>query len=75
MIKECNVLSYNKYLNIIVFVYDNKHIQTTYVCKEVPTTVYVKHRDSKYKIVSKREFEKFIRNSRKKEVTKDVVAE
>lgn len=72
MIKECKVLSYNKYLNILVFVYNDKLIQTTYMCKEAPETVFVNNKDGKYKIVSKREYEKLIRNSRKQEVIKEV---
>ena len=52
MIKECKVLSYNKYLNILVFDYNGKNIQTTYVCENIPKTVYVKLENNKYVLVS-----------------------
>lgn len=72
MIKECKVLSYNKYLNILVFVYDDKLIQTTYMCDEAPEIIFVKCKNGKYKIVSKREYEKSIRTSRKKEIVEEI---
>lgn len=58
MIKECKVLSYNKYLNILVFVYNDKEIQTTYICENIPNTVYVKFDNGRYRLVSRRSYEK-----------------
>ena len=67
MIKECKVLSYNKFLHILVFDYDGKQIQTTVILDTECKTVFVKkYEDGKYEIVSKNEYEKSIRNSKKK---------
>lgn len=67
MIKECKVLSYNKFLHILVFNYDGKQIQTTAILDTECKTVFVKkYEDGKYEIVSKNEYEKSIRNSKKK---------
>ena len=67
MIKECKVLSYNKFLHILVFDYDGKQIQTTAILDTECKTVFVKkYEDGKYEIVSKNEYEKSIRNSKKK---------
>ena len=66
MIKECKVLSYNKYLNILVFDFDGKQIQTTAKLDTECKTVFVKYKDGKYEIVSKSEYEKSIRNYNKK---------
>ena len=45
MFKECKVLSYNKFLNILVFDYDGKQIQTTIKLDDNCKTVYVKYED------------------------------
>ena len=66
MIKECKVLSYNKYLNILVFDFNGKQIQTTAKLDTECKTVFVKYKDGKYEIVSKDEYEKSIRNYNKK---------
>lgn len=66
MIKECKVLSYNKYLNILVFDFNGKQIQTTAKLDTECKTVFVKYKDGKYEIVSKSEYEKSIRNLNKK---------
>ena len=67
MIKECKVLSYNKFLHILVFDYDGKQIQTTAILDTECKTVFVKkYEDGKYEIVSKNEYEKSIRNYNKK---------
>ena len=71
MIKECKVLSYNKFLNILVFDFNGKQIQKTAKLDTECKTVFVKYKDGKYKIVSKNEYEKSIRNSycnKKKEI-------
>ena len=66
MIKECKVLSYNKYLNILVFDFNGKQIQTTAKLDTECKTVFVKYKDGKDEIVSKSEYEKSIRNYNKK---------
>lgn len=66
MIKECKILSYNKFLNILVFDYNGKPIQTTVVIDADCKTVFVKYKDGKYEIISKSEYEKSIRSLRKK---------
>lgn len=70
MIKECKILSYNKFLNILVFDYNGKPIQTTVVIDADCKTVFVKYKDGKYEIISKSEYEKSIRSLRnKKEIS------
>lgn len=58
MIKECRVLSYNKYSKILVFEYEGKPIQITYSLPSGLKNVYVKHDKKNYIIVSKEMFEK-----------------
>lgn len=73
MIKECKVLSYNKFLNILVFDFDGKQIQTTTKFDAECKIVFVKYKDGKYEIVSKNEYEKSIRGfEKKKDKTKKV---
>lgn len=66
MIKECKILSYNKFLNILVFDYDGKPIQTTANLDTDCKTIFVKYQNNKYEIVSKNEYEKYIRSLNKK---------
>ena len=78
MIKECKVLSYNKFLNILVFDYSGKQVQTTAKLDTECNTVFVKYKDGKYEVVSKNEYEKYTRSLSKKkeiEVSKPVIAE
>ena len=76
MIKECKVLSYNKFLHILVFSYDEKPIQITAILDNECKTVFVDYKDSKYKIVKREEYEKYIRNSSKrKNVKSDTCSE
>lgn len=58
MIKECKVLYYNKFLNILVFEYDGNKIQTTVTLDEDTKSVYVKYENGKYEIVSKNDYDK-----------------
>ena len=44
MIKECKVLSYNKFLNILVFDYSGKQVQTTAKLDTECKTVFVKYK-------------------------------
>ena len=76
MIKECKVLSYNKFLNILVFDFNGKQVQTTAKLDTECKTVFVKYKDGKYEIVSKYEYEKSIRSfNKKKYETPKVVLE
>ena len=68
MIKECKVLSYNKFLNILVFDFNGKQIQTTAKLDTECKTVFVKYKDGKYEVVSKSEYDKYIRNLNKKKI-------
>lgn len=70
MIKECKVLYYNKFLNILVFDYDGKPIQTTAVLNSNYKTVFVEYKNSVYRIVEKYEYEKIIKNSNKRKTVK-----
>lgn len=74
MIKECRVLSYNNFLNILVFDYDGKPIQTTAILDTECKTVFVKHENKKYEIVSKNEYDKYIRglNKKKDEISRSI---
>ena len=74
MIKECKVLSYNKFLNILVFDYDGKQIQITAKLDTECKTVFVKYQDGKYEVVSKNEYEKYTRSLSKKkyEISKPI---
>ena len=66
MIKECRVVSYNKFLQILVFNYDGREIQITAKIDDESKTVFVKHKDKKYELVSKSEYEKYIKGLNKK---------
>lgn len=69
MIKECKILSYNKFLNILVFEYNGRSVQITATLEPDNMTVFVRYKLGKYEIVSKSEYEKYIRNSKKKEMS------
>lgn len=73
MIKECKVLSYNKFLSILVFDFDGKVIQTTAIINPECKTVFVKkNKDGRYEVVSKSEYEKYTRSlNKKKEIKSD----
>lgn len=58
MVKECKVLSYNKFMNILVFDYDGNKIQTTVVIDEKSKSIFVKYENAKYEIISKDIYEK-----------------
>ena len=66
MIKKCKVLSYNKFLNILVFDYDGKKIQASAKLDTECKTVFIKREYGKYEVVSKSEYDKYIRSSNKK---------
>lgn len=69
MIKECKVISYNKFLNILVFDYNGKQIQTTHVLDNECKTVFVKYQNNKYEIVSKSDYEKYINEDKNKDTS------
>lgn len=69
MIKECKVISYNKFLNILVFDYEGTRIQTTSVLNNETRTVFVKYKNGKYEIVNKDDYDKYNRESRKKDTS------
>ena len=58
MIKECKVISYNKFLNILVFDYCGKQIQTTAILNENCKTVFIQLNNGKYVIVDKDNYNK-----------------
>lgn len=58
MVKECKVLSYNKFLNILVFEYDGNKIQTTATLDENAKNIFIKYENGKYEIVSKNDYDK-----------------
>lgn len=66
MVKECRVVSYNKFLQILVFNYDGREIQITAKLDEESKTVFVKYKDKKYELVSKSDYEKYIKGLNKK---------
>lgn len=69
MIKECKVVSYNKFLNILVFNYDGKQIQTTTILDVEQKTVFIRYKDEKYEIVNRDEYDKYIQNMKKKDMS------
>ena len=66
MFKECKVLSYNKFLNILVFDYDGKQIQTTVKLDDGCKTVYVKYEDGVCEFVDKEKYMKMVSKNKKK---------
>ena len=65
MIKECKVISYNKYQNILVFEHDGMTIQTTATLSEDDKVVYVNKENNKYNLVSKQDYNKQVANKKK----------
>jgi len=55
MIFKCKIISYNKYLQILVFEYEGKQIQVSIVIPENQEYVYVKYKDGKFEIKDKDE--------------------
>ena len=70
MIKECKVISYNKFLNILVFDYDGIQIQTTAILNDESKTVFVRYQNNKYEIVSNNEYESYIHEQKSKDTSK-----
>ena len=61
-VKECDVLSYNEHLKILVFQFNDMKIQITAELDATQKTVYVKCKNNKYEIVNKDEYEKFVQS-------------
>ena len=61
MIKECNVLSCNPFLNIIVIDFDGKTIQMTGKINKDVKTIFVKYEDGVATISSKEDYEKSLK--------------
>ena len=61
MIKECNVLSCNPFLNIIVIDFDGKTIQMTGKINKDVKTIFVKYEDGIATISSKEDYEKSLK--------------
>lgn len=62
MIKECNVLFYNKFLNILVFEYEGKKIQITAEIDNTQKTVFVRYKNNKYEVVTKNDYHREFKN-------------
>lgn len=70
MIKKCKVISYNKFLHILVFEFEGTQIQMTHTVVEDIKEIYVKFDGGKYFIVEKSEYEKYIMSLKEKSPTK-----
>lgn len=68
MIKKCKILSYNNFLNILVFDYDGKQIQTTAFLDSNCKFVFIKYENNKYEIVSKNEYDNYMNETKKKNI-------
>ena len=58
MIKECKILSYNPFLDIIVIDFEGKTIQMTGKIDKGAKTIFVKYEDGVATISSKEDYEK-----------------
>ena len=65
MIKLCKVLNFNKITHIVVAKYDNVQIQFVTNKNISSDTAYIKKTSSGYEIVSKEEYEKFLKTPKK----------
>lgn len=70
MIKKCKVISYNKFLHILVFEFEGIKIQMTHTIVEDVKEVFVKFDGGKYFIVDKSEYEKYIVSLKEKSLAK-----
>lgn len=61
MIKECKVLSYNPFINIIVVDFEGLHIQMTGKIGEGSETIYVKYENGIATVSSKEDYEKSLK--------------
>ena len=58
MIKKCKIISYNKFLNILVFEYDKKRIQTNHILENDEKFVYVKRKGTEFEITNEDDYKK-----------------
>lgn len=70
MIKKCKVISYNKFLHILVFEFEETKIQMTHTIVEDVKEVYVKFDGGKYFIVERSEYEKYLTSLKEKSLPK-----
>ena len=70
MIKECKVLSFNPFLNIIVIDFDGKTIQMTGKIDKDTKTVYVKYENGIATVSSKEDYEKSLKPKAEKKSKK-----
>lgn len=70
MIKKCKVISYNKFLHILVFEFEGAKIQMTHAIVEDVKEVYVKFDSGRYFIVDKNEYEEYVISLKEKPFTK-----
>lgn len=61
MIKECNVLSCNPFLNSLVVDFDGLHIQMTGNIDKDARTIYVKYENGMATISTKEDYEKSLK--------------
>lgn len=70
MIKKCKVISYNKFLHILVFEFEGTKIQMTHTITEDVKEVYIKFNGGKYFIVERSEYEKYLTSLKEKSLPK-----
>lgn len=70
MIKKCKVISYNKFLHILVFEFEGTKIQMTHAIDEDAKEVYVKFDGGRYFIVDENEYEKYVIPLKEKQLAK-----
>lgn len=72
MIKKCKVISYNKFLHILVFEFEGMQIQITHTIAAGSKEVLVKFENGKYSIVEADEYKKYIASIKEKSTTKRI---
>lgn len=70
MIKKCKIISYNKFLHILVFDFEGTQIQMTHTIVEDVKEIYVKFDGGNYYIVDKNEYEEYIVSLKEKPLPK-----
>lgn len=75
MIQKCEITYHNKFLNIIVFKFDNREIQMTLDIPIGTKVVYIKYENGKYSAVSEQKYKESIKpNSNKKIVKRETTS-
>lgn len=70
MIQKCNITYHNKFLNIIVFKFNDKEIQMTLDIPDGTEVVYIKYENGKYSVVSKQEYTESLNPKSEKKIVK-----